>query len=117
MPNFDGTGPRGMGRRTGKGRGMCRWKSGGTGAGLSSGRMGGRVSDILWLVREAISIWGAVKALRGSKPGPKLSVSERDLLEQEKKRLQYPAGTEKERQVLDAQAPPRLIEYRRSADR
>jgi hypothetical protein len=95
---------------------MCRWKGGGTGVGLS-GRAGGRLPDILWLVREAISIWGAVKAFRGSKPGLKLSVSERDLLEQEKKRrLQYPAALEKERQVLETQASPRLIEHQRPAD-
>lgn len=117
MPNFDGTGPRGLGRRTGRGRGQCRWNGGGRGTGVPV-RTGGRLSDILWLVREAISIWGAVKALRGVKPGPGLSVSERDLLEQaEKRRLQLPAGRETNRKALDGEIPARLIEYRGPADR
>lgn len=117
MPNFDGTGPGGIGRRRGRGRGMCRWNSGGRGA-APPDRKRGRLSDIVWLVREAISIWGAIKAVRGIKPGPSISVSERDSLEQGKKpRLLEPAGSERERQALEARIPPRLIEYRRPADR
>jgi hypothetical protein len=70
------------------------------------------------LVREAVSIWGAVKALRGIKPHPGLSVSERDLLEQNaKRRLQRAAGPDNGREALDMQDPPRLIEYRRPAGR
>ncbi len=117
MPNFDGTGPRGLGRRRGRGRGVCRRDGGGSGAGLP-GRTGGRFSDILWLVREAISIWGAVKAIRAIKPGPSLSVPERELLEQNaKQRPQKAVGPEDGRDVLDMQDPPRLIEYRRPAGR
>lgn len=96
---------------------MCRWNSGGRGA-APPGRKGGRLSDIVWLVREAISIWGAIKALRGIKPGPSISAPERELLEQEaKRRLQQVAGPENGRATLDMQDPPRLIEYRRPAGR
>ena len=96
---------------------MCRWDRGGRGAGIP-GRTGGRLTDIFWLVREAISIWGAVKALRGIKPGPSLPVSEREYLEQEtKRRLQKAAGPDSDRKALDMQGPPRLIEYRRPAGR
>jgi hypothetical protein len=117
MPNFDGTGPRGLGRRKGRGRGVYRRDGDGSGAGLA-GRTGGRWSDLLWLVREAVSIWGAVKALRGIKPHPRLSVSERDLLEQNaKRRLQRAAGPDNGREALDMQDPPRLIEYRRPVGR
>lgn len=117
MPNFNGTGPRGLGRRTGRGRGKCRWNRGDKGPGLPV-RTSGRLSNILWLVREAISIWGAVKTLRGAKSGPSLSVSEREQLEQEKKRrLQVPSGPERNRKALDMEAPPRLIEYRGPAER
>lgn len=95
MPNYDGTGPRGLGRRMGRGRGKCRRDSGGKGT-VTPVRAGGRFSDILWLVREAIAIWGAVKALRGVKSGPSLSVSDCGLPEQEnKRRLQTPAGPQK----------------------
>lgn len=117
MPNFDGTGPRGLGRRMGRGRGKCRWNSGDKGT-VMPVRTGGRFSDILWLVREAMTIWGAVKALRGVKSGPSLSVSERSLLEQEKKRgLQIPAGPQNSPKALETDAPPRLIEYRGPANR
>jgi len=117
MPNFDGTGPRGKGRRTGRGRSVCRWSSGGRGAGLS-GRTGGRLSDLFSLVREALSIWGAYKALRGSMSGPSLSVDERDLLEREKRqRLQKPAVQKNQGEIVNTETPPRLIEYRRAGDR
>lgn len=117
MPNFDGTGPRGLGRRKGRGRGVCRRDGDGSGPGLA-GRTGSRWPDLLWLVREAISIWGAVKALRGIKPGPGLSAPERGMLEQEaKRRLQRAAGPDNGREALDMQDPPRLIEYRRPAGR
>lgn len=117
MPNFDGTGPRGMGRRRGRGKGFCRWNSGGRDAGFPA-RTGGRFSDILWLVREVISIWGAVKALRAIKPGPSLSAPERGMLEQAAKQgSQRAAGPADGREALDMQDPPRLIEYRRPAGR
>ena len=83
MPNFDGTGPRGGGRRAGSGRGICRRSSEGR-SGQVSGRQGIRLSDLFWLAREVLSIWGAFKALRGSSSGPSLSVTEHDPLEREK---------------------------------
>jgi len=96
---------------------LCRLDGGGRDAGLR-GRTGGRLSDIVWLIREAISIWGAVKALRAIKPGPSLSAPERGMLEQEaKQRPQRAAGPENGREALDMQDPPRLIEYRRPAGR
>jgi hypothetical protein len=117
MPNFDGTGPRGKGRRAGSGRGVCRWSSDDRSRGVS-GRTGSRLSELLWLVREVLSIWGAVKALRGTSAGPGISVTEHDLLEREKRRsLQKPAGRENQGDVIDMQTPPHLIEYRRSGDR
>jgi len=117
MPNFDGKGPMGRGRRTGRGRGMCRWSRDGGGTG-GSGRTGSRLSDLLLLVRDVLSIWGAVKALRGTSAGPGISVTEHDLLEREKRRsLQKPAGRENQGDVIDMQTPPHLIEYRRSGDR
>ncbi len=117
MPNFDGTGPRGKGRRAGSGRGMCRRSSDDRSRSVS-GRNGSRLSDLLWLVREVLSIWGAVKALRGSTSGPGISVTERDLLEREKRqRLQKPAVQDNQGDVIDMQTPPHLIEYRRSGDR
>jgi hypothetical protein len=117
MPNFDGTGPRGKGRRMGRGKGMCRWNSGGRGAGLS-GRTGGILSDLFSLAREVISIWGAVKVLRGTSAGPGLSITERDLIERDKRRrLQEPSGQENQGEVIDMQTPNRLIEYRRTGDR
>jgi len=119
MPNFDGKGPMGRGRRTGKGRGMCRGISEGKGRSRDSlGRTGSRLSDLFWLVREVFSIWGAFKALRGTSAGPSLSVTEHDPLEREKGRsLQKPSGRENQGDVIDMQTPPHLIEYRRSGDR
>lgn len=68
---------------------------------------------MLRLIRQAISIWGAVKALRGIKPGPAISVTERERIEQEaKRRPRKEAGPENGREALDMRDPPRLIEYR-----
>jgi hypothetical protein len=114
MPNFDGTGPRGRGHRLGSGRGICRRSNEGSNGQAS----GSRLSDLLRLVREVLSIWEAVKALRWTSAGPSISVSERDLLEREKRRsLQKPASSENQGDVIDMQTPPHLIEYRRSGDR
>jgi len=117
MPNFDGTGPRGRGLWAGSGRGMCRRSSDDRIRDVS-GRTGSRLSELLWLVREVLSIWGAVKALRGTSAGPSISVTEHDLLEREKRqRLQKPAVQENQGDVIDMQTPPHLIEYHRSGDR
>ncbi|GEM_PF-770643 len=117
MPNFDGTGPRGKGRRSGRGRGVCRWGSGGRGAGLS-GRAGVRLSDLFSLVREALSIWGAYKALRGGMSRPSLSFDERDLLERENRQgLKKPIVQKNEGEIVDVETPSRLIEYFRAGDR
>lgn len=118
MPNFDGTGPRGMGRRTGRGRGSCRWDGDTRGAGRP-GRTGDRLSDILWLLREAVTIWGAIKALRGIKAGPRLSSRERGMMlgREGKQGPQKAAGPENGPTALETQDPLRLIEYRRPAGR
>ena len=117
MPNFDGTGPRGKGRLAGSARGICRRSSEGR-SGQASGRPGSRLSDLLWLVREVLSIWGAVKALRGASAGPSLHVTELDPLEREKRRnLQKPAVRENQGEMIDMDTPHRLIEYRRTGDR
>jgi len=117
MPNFDGTGPRGRGRLMGNARGMCRRSSEGR-SGKASGRPGCRLSDLLWLVREVLSIWGAVKALRGTSAGPSRFVTEHDSIKREnQQRLQKTAGRENQGESLDMQTPPRLIEYCRTGDR
>lgn len=120
MPNFDGTGPRGRGRRAESGRGVCRWSSDDRSRGVS-GRTVSMLSELLWLVREVLSIWGAVKSLRGTSANPSISVTERterDPLERQKRRsLQRPAGSENQVEVIDMQTPPRLIEYRLPGDR
>lgn len=117
MPNFDGTGPGGRGRRAGSGRGMCRWSSEGR-SGQGSVTTGSRLSDLFWLAREVLSIWGAVKALRGTSAGPSFSVTGHDPFERDKRRrLQEPAGQENQNEVIDLQTPHRLIEYRRTGDR
>jgi hypothetical protein len=114
MPNFDGTGPRGKGRRAGSGRGVCRWSSDDRSRGVS-GRTGSRLSELRCLVREVLSIWGAVKALRGTSTGPSISVTECDPFQRDKRRrLHEPAGQEKQSEVIDLQAQHRLIEYSRT---
>lgn len=81
--------------------------------GQASGRTGNRLSNLLLLVREVLSIWGAVKALRGTLAGPSLSITEHDSTKREnEQRLQKPVGQENQDEVLDMQTPPRLIEYR-----
>ena len=117
MPNFDSTGPRGKGRLAGSARGICR-RSSEDRSGQASGSPGSRLSDLLWLVREVLSIWGAVKALRGISAGPSLSVTEHDFIKRENQQgLQKTVGQENQSEVLDMQTPPRLIEYRRTGGR
>ena len=66
------------------------------------------------MVREVLSIWGAVKALRGTSAGPSLSVTERNSFEREnRRRLQKPVDQKILGDALDMKTPPRLIEYRR----
>ncbi len=113
MPNFDGTGPRGKGRLAGTARSICRRSSEGR-SGQDSGRPGSRLSDLLWLVREIVSIWGAVKALRGTSAGSRISVTEHDPIKREnRQKIQKPASQEDRGESLDVQTPLRLIEYRR----
>jgi Family of unknown function (DUF5320) len=117
MPNFDGTGPKGRGRRAGSGRGICRWSSEGS-SGQASGRTGSRLSNLLWLAREVVSIWGAVKALREASAGPSLSVTEHDTFKRvNRPGLQKPAEQINQDDTLDMKTPPRLIEYRRTSGR
>lgn len=117
MPDFDGAGPKGRDRRAGSGRGICRWSNEGR-RGQASGRTGSRLSDLLWLVREILSIWGTVMALRVTSTGPSLSVTEHDSDEWEnRRRLHKPTDQKIKGDALDMQAAPRLIEYRRTGGR
>jgi hypothetical protein len=113
MPNFDGKGLRGRDCRTGNGRGICR-RSAEDKRGQAAVTTGSKLSNLFWLVREVLSIWGAVKALRGTSAGPSLSITEHDSFEREnRRRLQKPADGKIQGDTLDMQTPPRLIEYRR----
>ena len=114
MPNFDGKGPRGRDYRTGSGRGICR-RSSEDGGRQVLGRTGSKLSNLFWLVREVLSICGAVKALRGTSTGPSLSVTEHDTFKRvNRPRLEKPADQINQADTLDMQAPSRLIEYRRT---
>jgi hypothetical protein len=117
MPNYDGKGPRGRDCRTGSGRGICRRSSEDKGRQVL-GRTDSRLSKLFWLAREILSIWGAVKTLRGTLAGPSLSVTEHDSFNRlNRPRLQKPADQIIQADNLDMQTPPRLIEYRRTSGR
>ncbi len=117
MPNFDGKGPKGRDCRTGSGRGICR-RSTEDKRGQAVVTTGSRLSNLFRLAREIVSIWGAVKALRGTSAGPSISVSEHDTFKQlNRPTLQKPADQIIQADTLDMQTPPRLIEYRRTSGR
>jgi len=114
MPNFDGNGPRRRDRQAGSGRGICR-RSTEDKRGQASVRTGSRLSTLFWLAREVLSIWGAVKALRGTSAGPSLSLTEHVTFERvNRPRLEKPVDWINQADTLDMQAPSRLIEYRRT---
>jgi len=114
MPNFDGTGPRGRGRLAVSARGICRRSSEGR-SGQASGRPGSRLSGLLWLVREVLSIWGVVKALQGTTAGPSRFVTEHDSIKREnQQRLKKTADRENRGESLAMQTPACLIEHRQA---
>jgi hypothetical protein len=114
MVNIMPKGPRGRDCQTGSGRGICRRSSEDKGRQVL-GRTGSKLSNLFWLVREVLSIWGAVKAFRGTSAGPSLSVTEHDTFKRvNRPRLEKLADQINQADTLDMKAPPRLIEYRRT---